>query len=149
MLTIYSERFERKARLIQASTLCPESKSQTHVQTFATKFWHVETFQTKIRQVQTFATKIWLLQTFATMMMIRRDFRDRSGGGATETSRLIFVMSRLSRPKNSARLQVEKSRGRANIKGKNSLERLGLWKQSEKYNGGEKRVRKEMPSEIF
>ena len=30
-------------------------------------------------------------------MMIRRDFRDRSGGGATKISRLIFAMSRLSR----------------------------------------------------
>ena len=66
----------------------PGSRSQTHVQTFATKFWHVQTFQTKIRYVQSFATK-----------MIRRDYRDRSEGGAIKTSRLIFGMSRLSRPR--------------------------------------------------
>ena len=70
----------------------PGSRSQTHVQTFATKFWHVQTFQTKIRHVQTLATKTWHFQTFATMM-IRCDYRDRSGGGATKTSRLIFTNS--------------------------------------------------------
>ena len=77
----------------------PGSRSQTHVQTFATKFWHVQVFQTKIRQVQNLAT-----------MMIRRDYRDRRGGGATKTSwlisgnfrlsRLRVAISRLSRPKN-------------------------------------------------
>ena len=43
-----------------------------------------------------FGDQIWRFQTFATIM-IRRDFRDRSGGGATKTSLLIFAMSRLSR----------------------------------------------------
>ena len=52
-------------------------------------FCHVQTFKTKIRHVQTLVTKTWHFQTFATMM-IRRDYRDRSGGGATKTSRLIF-----------------------------------------------------------
>ena len=48
------------------------------------------------------ATKTWHFQTFATMM-IRRDYRDRSGGGATKTSRHIIgiyrkTKARLSRP---------------------------------------------------
>ena len=76
-------------------TVQPGSRSQNHVPTFSTKFWHSQTFQTKIRHVQTFATKTWHFLTFATMM-IRRDFRDRSGGGATKTSRLAFGVSRLS-----------------------------------------------------
>ena len=50
----------------------PGSRSQTHVQTVATKFWHVQTFQSKTRHVQTLATKTWHFQTFPTMM-IRRD----------------------------------------------------------------------------
>ena len=38
-------------------------------------------FPDQIRHVQTLATKTWHFQTFATMMtMIRRGFRDRSGG---------------------------------------------------------------------
>ena len=57
---------------INWATPVPGSRSQTHVQTFATKFCHVQTFQTKIRHVQTLATKTWLFQTFTTMM-IRRD----------------------------------------------------------------------------
>ena len=52
----------------------------------------------RLSHVQTLATKTWHFQTFATMI-IRRDYRDRSGGGATKTSRLIFGMSRLSRPR--------------------------------------------------
>ena len=52
------------------------------------------TFQTKIRLFQTLAIKTWHFQTFAARMIrIRRDFRDRSGGGATKTSPLIFGMS--------------------------------------------------------
>ena len=83
---------------MKSDVLLPGSRSQTHVQTFATKFWHVQNFQTKVRYVQTLATKTWHFQTFATMM-IHRDYRDRGGGGATKTSRLIFGMSRLSRPR--------------------------------------------------
>ena len=62
----------------------PGSRSQTYVRTFATTFWHVQTFQT-------LETKTWHFQTFATMM-IRRNYRDRSGGGAIKISRLRYLV---------------------------------------------------------
>ena len=57
-----------------------------------------QTFATEFRHVQTFVTETWEVQTFATTM-IRRDFRDRNGDGATKISQPIFGMSRLSRPR--------------------------------------------------
>ena len=67
------------------------SSSQTYVDHFlANNFWHVMTFQTEIRHVQTFATKTCHFQTFATTM-IRRDFREGSGVGATKISRPNLV----------------------------------------------------------
>ena len=105
--------FTAKLQLFFFKIRQPGSRSQTHVQSFATNFRHVQAFQTKIRHVQTFVTKTWRFQTLATMM-IRRNFSDRRGGGATETARLIFGMfrlsqprfaiSKLSRPKNLSRL---------------------------------------------
>ena len=43
----------------------PGSRSQTHVRSYATKFWHV----------QAFATKTWHFQTFATMMIRAKVFK--------------------------------------------------------------------------
>ena len=69
----------------------PDSRSQTHVQTFATNFWLDQTFATDILNVQTFATAIWNFQTFD-----HNDPSDRIGDGATETSRPIFGIFRLT-----------------------------------------------------